>query len=229
VKLGVLLPTFRDSAHDAFDAARAAFDARLDGVFAYDHLWPMGTPERPALEPFGVLAVVARRYDLVVGTLVARVGLASTEHLVEQFNTLEYFAPGRVVAALGTGDKLSVAENRAYGLHLYEPDERRAMLEATWRALHETMPVWFGAGQRATNELAHQLGATLNLWDVTPDELARESARGPTNWAGPAPKDVAAHLDALERAGATWAVFSPQTDVKLLMEWRNTSEKSKFH
>jgi len=229
VKLGILLPTFRDGADDAFAAAQAAIDAGLDGVFAYDHLWPMGTPERPALAPFAVLAAVGTRFDLVVGTLVARMGLVSTEHLVEQFATLEHFAPGRVVAALGTGDQLSVAENAAYGLHLYSADERRAMLADTWRALHDTMPVWFGAGAPATNELAHELGATLNLWDVAPDELAHEVERGPSNWAGPAPSDVGAHLDALERAGATWAVFSPQSDLAAIKEWRGSNEKSKFH
>ncbi len=229
MKLGVLLPTFRVGANDADAAARRAFESGLDGVFAYDHLWPMGTPERPALAPFGVLAMVGTRYDLIVGTLVARVGLVSTEHLVEEFRTLDHFVPGRVVAALGTGDKLSVAENAAYGLPLYAPDERRAMLEATWRALHDTMPVWFGAGATATNDLARSLGATLNLWDVAPDHVARESTRGPSNWAGPAPENLAPHLDALEAAGATWAIFGPQTDVTRLDEWRTTREKSKFH
>jgi alkanesulfonate monooxygenase SsuD/methylene tetrahydromethanopterin reductase-like flavin-dependent oxidoreductase (luciferase family) len=229
VKLGVLLPTFRDNADDALAAAQVALDAGLDGVFAYDHLWPMGTPERPALAPFGVLAAVGTRFDLTVGTLVARMGLASTEHVVEEFKTLEHFAPGRVIAALGTGDKLSAAENIAYGLHLYSADERRALLAATFEALHDTMPVWFGAGESATNELAHELGATLNLWDVTPDEVAREVAKGPSNWAGPAPSDVGIHLDALERAGSSWAVFSPQTDVAALKEWRDTREKTRFH
>ena len=88
------------------------------------------------------------------------------------------------MAALGTGDKLSVAENAAYGLPLYAPDERRAMLEATWRALHDTMPVWFGAGATATNDLARSLGATLNLWDVAPDDVAREIHTRPVELGG---------------------------------------------
>lgn len=229
MKLGVLLPTFRVGTNDALDAARVAADARLDGVFAYDHLWPMGSPERPSLAPFALLATVAARHDLVVGPLVARVGLVGTAHLVEQYRTLAHFAPGRVIAALGTGDKLSVAENEAYGLTLYDPSERRALLEDTWRELHHTLPVWFGAGAKATNELARRLGVELNLWDATPEALARESAVGPTCWAGPPPPDLAHHLDALERAGATWAIFAPQVNVTELEEWRTTREKSKFH
>ena len=229
MKLGVLLPTFRAGSEDALDAARNAADARLDGGFAYDLLWPMGTPERPSLAPFALLATVASRHDLVVGPLVARVGLVSTDHLVEQYRTLEHFAPGRVVAALGTGDKLSAAENGAYGLALYDPSERRALLEDAWRGLHEAMPVWFGAGASATNQLARRLGAELNVWDATPEALAHESAIGATSWAGPPSKDLHGHLDALEAAGASWAIFAPQVNVTELKEWRSTREKSKFH
>jgi hypothetical protein len=59
-----------------------------------------------------------------VGTLIARVTLVSTAQLVEQFTTLEEMAPGRVIAALGTGDKLSKPEHDAYGLAL--PESRRS-------------------------------------------------------------------------------------------------------
>jgi alkanesulfonate monooxygenase SsuD/methylene tetrahydromethanopterin reductase-like flavin-dependent oxidoreductase (luciferase family) len=229
VKLGILLPTFRAGSYDALASAQLAAEAGLDGVFAYDHLWPMGSPERPSLAPFGLLGVVATRFDLIVGPLVARVGLVSTAHLVEQYLTLEHFAPGRVVAALGTGDKLSAKENEAYGLRHHDADERRGLLEATWRELRDVLPVWFGAGAPATNELARSLGVELNFWDASPDVLARESERGPVNWAGPAPHDVDAHLSAIARAGASWAIFSPDVEVSLLQEWRSRNEKSKFH
>ena len=42
MKLGVLLPTFRYGADDAFAFAAHAVDAGVDGLFAYDHLWPRG-------------------------------------------------------------------------------------------------------------------------------------------------------------------------------------------
>jgi alkanesulfonate monooxygenase SsuD/methylene tetrahydromethanopterin reductase-like flavin-dependent oxidoreductase (luciferase family) len=225
VKLGVLLPTFRRGAEDAFAFARDAEDAGLDGVFAYDHLWPMGSPERPSLAPFALLGAVARRHqNLVVAPLVARVGLVGTAHLVEQFATLERLAPGRVICALGTGDKLSAAENEAYGIAVQSPAERRALLADTAEQLIEVMPVWIGAGGEATNSLARELGAAINLWDASPEHLREIAASGPTNWAGPVPEDLAATLDALDEAGATWAVLSPQIDIRQLREWRHARE-----
>jgi alkanesulfonate monooxygenase SsuD/methylene tetrahydromethanopterin reductase-like flavin-dependent oxidoreductase (luciferase family) len=229
MKVGVLLPTFRRGADDALDFAERAANAHLDGVFAYDHLWPMGTPTRPSLAPFGLLAVVATRHEeLCVGPLVARVGMVSTAHLVEQFRTLESLAPGRVIAALGTGDKLSAPENAAYGLEVRSADERRALLAATHEQLAPTLPVWFGAGSSTTNELARTLGATLNLWGASAARLATECVIGPTSWAGPAPDDLEEHLDALSRAGANWAIFSPDVALGPLEYWRTANEVSRF-
>jgi alkanesulfonate monooxygenase SsuD/methylene tetrahydromethanopterin reductase-like flavin-dependent oxidoreductase (luciferase family) len=229
VRLGVLLPTFRDGAHDAFEAARAAAGAGVDGVFAYDHLWPMGSPLRPSLAPVPLLAAVARRHEqLVVGPLVARIGLVGTAHLVEQFATLEAIAPGRVIAAMGTGDKLSAPENDAYGLAHQGADERRALLRDAAEALAPLMPVWIGAGAEATNQLARELGAPLNVWDASIERVREIAASGAVTWAGPAPKDLFARLDALASAGATWAIFSPGVKIDQLGEWRKAPRLSKF-
>ena len=40
MKLGALLPTFRNGAADALAFADRAVEAGIDGLFAYDHLWP---------------------------------------------------------------------------------------------------------------------------------------------------------------------------------------------
>ena len=222
MKLGVLLPTFRRGPDDALTFAREAAEAGLDGVFAYDHLWPMGAPERPSLAPFPLLVSVARRHEgLTVGPLVARVGLVSSERLVEQFLTMASWAPGRVIAALGTGDRLSADENAAYGLEFQSADERRALVRGVGEALRDAMPVWVGAGVEATNELARTLGAEINVWDVAPERVRELGASGPTNWAGPVPEDLFATLDALRDAGATWAVLSPQVEIARLKEWRD--------
>jgi len=221
MKLGVLLPTFRDSADDALAFARRAADAGLDGVFAYDHLWPMGTPTRPSLAPFPVLSAVARANSaLVVGPLVARVGLVGTPHLIEQFTTLHALAPGRVIATLGSGDKLSAAENVAYDIPERNADERRALMAETARALVATMPVWFGAGNDTTNGVAREVGAVLNLWNAPPERVVALGAGGPVSWAGPVPDDLVASLDALANAGATWAVLTPDADIDALATWR---------
>ncbi len=109
--------------------ARRADELGIDGVFCYDHLWPMGQPDRPALAPFPVLgAVAATTARVAVGTLVARIGLVPEGVLESEFEALAAIAPGRVVAALGTGDRLSAEENRAYGIDFAPAGERRDAL-----------------------------------------------------------------------------------------------------
>jgi hypothetical protein len=226
MKLGVLLPTFRDNADDALAFALRAANAGLDGVFAYDHLWPMGTPTRPSLAPFPVLTAVARaNASLVVGPLVARIGLVGTSHLVEQFMTLHALAPGRVIATLGSGDKLSAAENVAYDIPERDADERRALMAETARALVDTMPVWFGAGNDTTNAVARDVGAVLNLWNATPERVRALKAMGAVSWAGPVPEDLSATLDALRDAGATWVVLTPDADIDALATWRQRRDE----
>ncbi|MCU1363436.1 MAG: flavin-dependent oxidoreductase, F420-dependent methylene-tetrahydromethanopterin reductase [Acidimicrobiaceae bacterium] len=221
MKVGVLLPTFRDTPHDAFRVAKRAEKSGLDGVFAFDHLWPIGEPERPALAPFPLLASVARLCPtLTVGPLVARVGLVSTEKLLEQFATLEALAPDRVIAALGTGDELSKDENLAYGLVFPPADERRALLSDAARALSPLMEVWCGAGSTATNQVARHLGVTLNLWGVPTAKVSAAAREGAVNWAGPLGRDARVTLDELASAGATWAIASESSRIDELGEWR---------
>ena len=224
MKVGVLLPTFQASAEPALEAAERAADAGLDGVFAYDHLWPMGSPQRPALAPFPVLAAIAARHEsLVVGPLVARVGLVSTHHLVAAFTTLATVAPGRVIAAIGTGDRLSADENLAYGISTLDAASRRALLAETARELTGSMPVWFGAGASATNELARELGVTVNLWNATVEAVKDQAAEGPVSWAGPVPTPAsrtADLLDDLARAGVSWVVLGADLDLESFREWR---------
>ena len=84
LRIGVTLPTFTAEARAALLSAAVAEGGGLDGVFAFDHLWPIGRPGRPALWCFGVLAAVAastRR--IALGPLVARVHLLNDDDLVE--------------------------------------------------------------------------------------------------------------------------------------------------
>jgi hypothetical protein len=222
VKLGVLLPTFRDSPHDALRVATRAEEIGLDGVFAFDHLWPIGDRERPSLAPFPVLAQVVGRCPTVsVGPLVARVGLVSTQKLVEQFASLRALAPRRVIAAVGTGDELSKDEHLAYGLAYPSADERRALLAEAIEALAPTMEVWCGAGSPSTNRVARRYGVTLNLWGATSARVREEAGDGPVNWAGPLGRDARVTLDELALAGATWAISSESSRVDELGEWRH--------
>ena len=103
MRTGVVLPLFRDTPDAAFAAASAAVAAGVDGLFCYDHIWPLGQPERPALAPFPVLGALATRLGPpreagegpFLGTLVARVGLVPNAVLAAQFTALDRLAPGR--------------------------------------------------------------------------------------------------------------------------------------
>jgi hypothetical protein len=226
MRLGVIVPSFRHTPRDALAAADAAAAAGLDGVFAYDHLWPLGSPERPAIAPFELLATVAARQPgLAVGTLVARVGLVADDVLVSQFRALRVVAAGGVIAALGTGDRLSRAENDAYGIDTAPPEARRASLRAIATTLQgDGFEVWVGAGAEATVAVARDVGATLNLWDREPPAVALAAADGPVSWAGTAPggpdgiDEAATRALAVElaAAGASWAVFAPQVPIDVV-------------
>lgn len=220
LRAGVVVPIFQHSGDKALDVATRAEAAGVDGVFCYDHIWPMGQPERPALAPFPVLGVVATSSArLALGTLVARVGLVPDHVLLAEYAALEALAPGRVIAGLGTGDRLSAGENEAYGVEFTEPAERRASLRACARALlSRGVAVWVGDGARATRRIAYEEGAALNVWDVPAPRVAEEAGRCEVTWAGPVPDGALAPFVAdLADAGASWVVFSWPVDLAELV------------
>ncbi|HVC13867.1 MAG TPA: LLM class flavin-dependent oxidoreductase [Acidimicrobiales bacterium] len=215
MRTGLLLPIFQDDARRALDAARRAEDAGVDGVFCYDHVWPMGQPGRPALAPFPVLSLVATRTERVaVGPLVARVGLVPDRVLLGQFAALRAIAPGRVIAAMGTGDRLSAGENEAYGVEFEVAARRRARLARCVRsALDMGLVTWVGDGSASTRRIAADEGAALNLWDATVADVRDEARRAEVTWAGPVTGPLAPAVGRLAGAGATWAVFAWPVDV----------------
>ncbi len=224
MKLGLILPTFADTPQAAFQTAERAERAGLDGVFCYDHIWPLGQPERPALAPFPVLGALAVRTGRVaLGPLVARVGLVPDDVLVSQLATLDLLAEGRVIAGLGTGDHLSAPENLAYGVDYTPAADRLASLNHCVLALRRLqITVWVG-GRAHTTDIAHHDEVAVNLWAAGPEEVARQAALGPVTWAGPAPAGVdRAHLrrllGQLADAGAAWAVLAPGVDPDLLAD-----------
>ena len=139
-------------------------------MFVFDHLWPMGAPERPALSAFPVLGAVAAATDRVCfGPLVARVGLVPDEVLVAELLSLAHMAPGRLIAGLGTGDSKSAAENLAFGIPFDPADERRLALAPVRTHLRARgVPVWVGGGRAATAELAVDLGAASTCGRASP-------------------------------------------------------------
>jgi alkanesulfonate monooxygenase SsuD/methylene tetrahydromethanopterin reductase-like flavin-dependent oxidoreductase (luciferase family) len=238
-RLGVTLPTFTSDAGPALRAARAAEAGGLDGVFAFDHLWPIGRPGRPILWSFGVLAAVAASTSRVaVGPLVARVQLLNDDDLVAALRALAAIAGrGRVIAAIGAGDRASAEENRAYGVP-YPPARHRldAVAAVAARARAEGLNVWIGGNSPEAAAVARKTGASHNLWAATLEEL-KEAGSGDARvtWAGPAligrdeaeladlrarygdrpgliggtVTEVASRLLALSAAGARWCVLAP--------------------
>jgi len=224
MRVGVTLPTFRDDPV-ALDAARRAEELGLDGVFVFDHVWPLGQPDRPALSAFPVLGAVAAVTGRVsLGPLVARVGLRPDEMLLAELVSIEAMAPGRLIAGLGTGDSKSHAENLAYGIPPGEPDQRRLALASSARSLLDLgIPVWVGGGSTATTQLALDLGkgAAVNLWGAQPSAVAALVGRCEVTWAGSIEgelPEVVESLAKLESAGATWAVCAWPRSVEELAE-----------
>jgi hypothetical protein len=224
MRVGITLPQFRDEADSALTAARRAEALGLDGVFCFDHLWPMGQPERPALASGPLLgALVASTSTIGIGTLVARIGLLPDEVLVAELASLAAISGGRLIAGLGTGDAKSRAENEAYGLPFEPAEERRVRLGAVAVAVAARgIPVWVGGGLPATTRLARTVGGAANLWEADVARVAELTGAGfEITWGGPVAGDAAAvarHLGELAGAGATWAVCAWPDSLEVVAE-----------
>jgi hypothetical protein len=232
IRTGIVLPTFRESPEGSFEVAHEALAAGVDGVFCYDHIWPIGEPDRPALAPFPLLAQLAASIDVpstgemaggrggpFFGTLVARVGLVPNAVLLGQFSALAFLAPGRVIAGLGTGDRLSKAENLACGIPFTSSAERRGdMLELAQTLRGRDIEVWIAGGMAARTEETRAAGAALNVWDADPSLVASRTQRPDAvevTWAGPPTRDdvvLREIVGEVGEAGATWVVFGWPTD-----------------
>lgn len=216
MKIGITLPQFRHDAVAALDVARRAEAAGLDGVFVFDHLWPIGQPDRPALHGASLAAALAAETERIsVGTLVARVGLVSEGRMVDSLATLAAVAGGRLIAGLGTGDHMSEPENRAYGVAFDPPPARRAALARVARALRALeITTWVGGLSMPTRAIGRSEADAVNLWGVPPAEVAAEARHGEVTWGGQVDMggDVAGLLAELAAAGATWAVVAPVGD-----------------
>ncbi|GAC1305630.1 MAG: hypothetical protein NVSMB16_01240 [Acidimicrobiales bacterium] len=192
--VGMTLPTFAADGSTPVESATAAEAAGLDGAFVFDHLWPLGSPGRPALWSFAVLAAVAGTTEqIALGPLVARVGLLPAEDLQRAFETLAAIAgPGRLIAALGAGDHLSAAENLAYGVGYPSAKERLGAVGSASDALRERgIRTWIGGQSQLARETAVAHADAINVWGSRPADLRRIAQdplmvghRADVTWAG---------------------------------------------
>jgi alkanesulfonate monooxygenase SsuD/methylene tetrahydromethanopterin reductase-like flavin-dependent oxidoreductase (luciferase family) len=136
MKTGFVIPTFAGTVDVPLARAAAAVRADADAVFAVDHLFPPGRPDRPSLEPFSLLAVVAAAEPRVgVGVLVARAGMRPAGLLAKQASSLHGIAGNGAILGLGMGDALVRAEHESFGLPFPAPAERAALVGSTARAV----------------------------------------------------------------------------------------------
>jgi alkanesulfonate monooxygenase SsuD/methylene tetrahydromethanopterin reductase-like flavin-dependent oxidoreductase (luciferase family) len=224
VKVGVTLPQFRHEADTAIAAGRRAEDLGLDGVFCFDHLWPIGQPGRPAISSGPLLGAVAASTSVIhIGTFVARIGLLPDDVLVEVLASLDAISDGRLIAGLGTGDSLSRAENQAFGIPFEPAEERRVRLAAVAVAVQARgIKVWVGGGLPSTSQLARTVGGAVNLWEAEVLRVAEMTAAGyETTWGGPVggnAEQVEARLREFAEAGATWAVCAWPDSLEVIAE-----------
>jgi alkanesulfonate monooxygenase SsuD/methylene tetrahydromethanopterin reductase-like flavin-dependent oxidoreductase (luciferase family) len=181
--VGLTLPSFQSDPERVLTVARAAEDAGLDGVFAFDHLFrargdTADAERRPALELLTTTAAVAAATTRIkVGTLVARATLRPPAMLRAALDTIDRFAPGRIIAGIGAGDDDSLPEDTAFGVFPDDPSldlgaYRLARLEATVEALTaRAYPVWVAGRSPAALRLAARADG-WNRWGGDPPTFA---------------------------------------------------------
>jgi alkanesulfonate monooxygenase SsuD/methylene tetrahydromethanopterin reductase-like flavin-dependent oxidoreductase (luciferase family) len=216
VKLGLSLTVFTEDVNKPLDAAARAAAAGYDAVFAPDHLFPPGRPDRPSLEPFALLsAIAAANPGLGVGVLVTRAGYRPVGMVAKQAAALDHLTGGRAVLGLGLGDAAGRAEHDALGLPYPPAAVRAEMLEETAAALRALFagdqwaggrhvpplrgpllppgspPVWVGGGGARAIAVAARAADGWNGWGLDPDGF-EERARSLASLAREAGRDPSA-------------------------------------
>ena len=198
MKLGLTLPSFRDDPAPALEIARAAEEAGLDGVFAYDHLFRRAADgqRRPALELLTLLgAVAADTTSITIGSLVARATLRPPATLASGLDSLARIAGReRLIVAIGAGDEQSREENESFGLEFGSVAERvTALRDAVDAARDRGFPVWVGGTDPLVREVAaahadgwNRWGADVERFRAQGDALRIAAERAPftLSWGG---------------------------------------------
>src|SRR6266511_2077611 len=95
--LAITLPQFRSAPDATLEALEDGRRLGYAGGFVFDHLWPLGQPQRPALECWTLLAGLAGRLSAIepggagafrLGTLVTRAGLRPPALLAHMARTV---------------------------------------------------------------------------------------------------------------------------------------------
>jgi alkanesulfonate monooxygenase SsuD/methylene tetrahydromethanopterin reductase-like flavin-dependent oxidoreductase (luciferase family) len=207
VKLGISLPVFTADVSRPLGMADRCAELGVDGVFSPDHLfppvfYPPAGPDRPALEPFALLAAVAARHPtLAVGTLVTRVTLRPVGLLAKQSAALDAMSGGRAILAVGSGDRASLPEHETFGIGFPSVTDRLRLLEESVTAMRSLFEgrawpggdhvpaldgplapggapeLWVGGRSDAVLAIAARTADAWNGWGQDPDAFASSVAR----------------------------------------------------
>ena len=182
LRVGITLPQFRGEAGSAISAARRAEQLGLDGVFVFDHLWPLHQPDRPALHSLTLLgALAAETSRVTLATFVARVSLLPDAVLVHTLHSLHRMVDGRrLIAGLGTGDRNNRDENLAYGVGFPSAEDRARRLVDCCRRLRELgVATWVGGDSERARRIAADEADGWNAWGLTAERFASLAAGMP--------------------------------------------------
>ncbi|MEO8476096.1 MAG: LLM class flavin-dependent oxidoreductase [Actinomycetota bacterium] len=207
MKLGISLPVFTADVSRPMEIADRCAALGVDGVFSPDHLfppvfYPPSGPDRPALEPFTLLAAVAARHpSMAVGTLVTRVTLRPAGLLAKEAAALDAMTGGRAILAVGSGDRASLPEHETYGIAFPSVADRLRLLEesvSAIRALFEgrgwpggamvpalsgplvppgSPELWVGGRSEAVLSIAARAADAWNGWGQDAEAFAASAAR----------------------------------------------------
>jgi alkanesulfonate monooxygenase SsuD/methylene tetrahydromethanopterin reductase-like flavin-dependent oxidoreductase (luciferase family) len=227
MRLGLVLPMFTADPHRLLGFARRAEDLGYDGVFAFDHLMPLGgPPDGPAFECFSTLAAIAASTErIAIGTLVARATLRPAGLLAKLAASVHEMAGGRLILTIGTGDRLSKREHDAFGIPFLGPQVRRAHLEQTVAAVAALLEGRPWPGGDAVPAMAGPLlppvrtNARPRIWIGGTGEAAVDSAArladGWNGWGLPA-DTFAERVERLRQASSDHAVEATWGGVALV-------------
>jgi alkanesulfonate monooxygenase SsuD/methylene tetrahydromethanopterin reductase-like flavin-dependent oxidoreductase (luciferase family) len=171
-----MLPQFDRSPRAFLDLCRQAPELGIRGVFGFDHLVPLGDPNRPVLEGVAVLAAAAAAAPAParIGSLVVRTSVRPPEVTAAVVATVAAICGTRAVIGLGVGDRLSADEARRYGMPRGGLDERLRDLEKTIALIRQRtpgLPTWIGGTHQALREVAAGLADGWNAWQVSVAQL----------------------------------------------------------
>src|SRR6266542_3163650 len=186
--LAITLPQFRSAPDATLEALEDGRRLGYAGGFVFDHLWPLGQPQRPALECWTLLAGLAGRLSAIdpggagafrLGTLVTRAGLRPPALLAHMARTVTSVAGAPPILGIGMGDAGNRPENEAFGIPYHsDPTKRAAELVRAIDAVRgplagqPTPPIWVGGTSRRAHGLAGRAADAWNAWGLDPDELA---------------------------------------------------------